>query len=134
VAATRACDPKAVPVELVLDRPRVEAELPEPRLVAGLAEGRNVPRHQPLGRLIEMVPVEVSHEHGVEVADDLLGGHRQGHERVAQRRFGVPHGRPCAGLVQRGVDEHPAPVELEEQCRVADERQAHDRNGTRLAW
>jgi hypothetical protein len=54
VTARDATDRKAVPVDRIVDRPRVEPEICERRRILGLAERRNVPREQPLRRPVEV--------------------------------------------------------------------------------
>ena len=72
----------------------------------------------------------VRDDDGVDVAHDLLGGEGQRHGRVRNRVAGALDRRPRAGVVEHRIDEDSAPRELEDERRVANERQPHGRVST----
>ena len=124
VTATRAGDREPPPVERGLHRGRLQAELDKMRLVLGLAEDGHVARQQPRPRLVQMVAVEMGDDRRIDPADDVLGGHRQRHERVRQLVGCVLDRRPGAGVVEHRVDEEAAPVQVEQERRAPDELEA----------
>jgi hypothetical protein len=89
----------------VLGRPGEQPVAAERVLVLRLAEDGHVAGDEPRARLVEMVLVQVRDDHGVQSADDLLGGHRQRHERVRNLFRRVFDRRPGAGVVEHRLDE-----------------------------
>jgi hypothetical protein len=113
----------ALPVQLVLDRSRVEAQLPQPLGIGRLTKDGHVARQQPLARRIEVVAMQVSDKDSVEPFNEPLSWHGQRQKRVPKQGLGVLDRRPCAGVVERRIDEQPSPFDFEKQRRVTDERQ-----------
>ncbi len=118
-------DSHAVPLEGVLDRPRVEPEVAKRLLVLGLAEDGNVAREELLCTRVQVVAVAVRDDDGVEIADDLLGWERQRDGRVRDLAGGALDRRPRTGVVEHRVDQDPSPREGEDHGRAADECELH---------
>jgi hypothetical protein len=125
VSGGHAVPRRAVPVEGRLHHADVEAELAEGGLVLRLAEDGDVAREEPLGGVVEVVLVTMCHEHGVEAANDLLGGKRKLDGRVVDRVRGARDRGPRARRIEHRIDENPPAVELQQERRIAHERDAH---------
>ena len=126
MAAAGARDRDPAELELVLDRPHVgEAAVAQDALVGRLADQRHVLGQQVDGGLVEVVGVQVGHEHRVEPAHEHLGGLGELAQRVAAVVGRVGHGGPRAGRVEHGIDQHAAAADLDEQRRVSDQPQPH---------
>jgi hypothetical protein len=108
----------------------VEAELAERLLVLRLAEDGYVVREELLTTRVEVIAVAVRDDHGVESAHDLLGRKRQRHSWVPHLRDCALDRRARAGLVQHRIDDDALSPEVENERRVAYERQLHGRVST----
>ena len=108
--ARGARDAQAVPLERVVDRPRIEPELAQRLLVLRLAEDGNVARQQLLAARVEVVAVPVRHDDGVEAADDLLRRERQRRGRIRHRVARPLDRRPRAHVVEHRIDQDPRPA------------------------
>ena len=110
----------------VVDRHQGPEPVPlQPLDVRRLAQHRHAAGQEPDRRLVEVVGVEVRDDDAVEVAHDVLGRERQPDRRVRHRVGRVADGRARTRLVEHRIDQQPAAAELDEEGRVADERQAH---------
>ena len=118
-------DTEPLPVDLVGNWASLEPQFAQWLLVLGLTEDGKVARQQLSSPAVEVVPVSVRHEDGVEPLDDLLGrkGQRHGGIRNWIRRVGYRWAG--SDLVEHRVDEDTTASELEDQGCVADERQPH---------
>ena len=67
----------------------------------------------------------VRDEHGVDIADDLLGRERQRNGGVRPGIRGAVDRRSSTHLVQHRVDQQPLSSQLDDERGVADEREAH---------
>ena len=132
VASRRADDADAVPEPLVHDRLGVETELAERILVLGLAEDREFMRDQLGAATVEMVAVAVRDDDGIEIAHDVLRGHRQRYQgvRCGLRVFSIGGREPASS--RAGSTSSRLPASLDEHRRVADEREPHGCSSTAL--
>ncbi|HEU6445323.1 MAG TPA: hypothetical protein VFL61_09725 [Gaiellaceae bacterium] len=115
----------ALPVENVLHGAGEQAERGQGRRILRLAEDRDVSGEQLRGRVVEVVSVQVGDDDRVQVAHELLRRQRQRDERVRPRVWRVRDRRPRTGGVEHRVDQQAPPLELEQQGRVANQRQPH---------
>ena len=110
----------------VLDRhQRPEPVALQPLDVGRLAEHRHAAGQEPDRRLVQMVRVQVRDHDAVEPRTTSSGGSGRRDRRVRDGVGRVADGRARARLVEHRVDQQPLAAELDEEGRMADERQAH---------
>ena len=72
-----------------------------------------------------MVAVPVRDDHGVESANDLLGGKRERNGWVGDLVARALDRRPRADVVEHRIDQDPTSAELDDHRCAADESDAH---------
>ena len=97
----------------------------QPLDVRRLAEHRHAARQEPHRRLVEVVGVQVRDDDAVEVAHDVLRRQRQRTVGFGTGLGVLPMGGRAPCLVEHRVDQQSLAAELDEEGRMADERQAH---------